>query len=199
MKKGLIINAILVGLLILTNVYRPESIEVVVEQPEVTVEEIVIENTEVEEQEIEDVEVTSRGGEIREGNGFTGYQITSYHPGDGYGSGTRTGSGKSINNFDTMEIGNKTVYTYDGKVVVAAATEELYNTGYSVRNAQVRQDGKHYFRYYDELQINIDGTYYDAIVLDSCGAAMWEGELRIDIFVPTSSDIINRSNVDILV
>lgn len=194
MKKLIGINLTLVILLVMTSLVKIEntqlnstSIEVVAD----VTEEPVIEET---------VEVTSRGGtERKEGTQMTGYQITSYHPGDGYGSGTKTGSGKSIYDFDTMVIGNKEVYTYNGKIVVATATEELYNTGYSVRGAQRRQEGKHYFRYYDELQINIDGTYYDAIVLDSCGASMWEGEFRVDIFVPTSSDIINRSNVEIIV
>ena len=93
-----------------------------------------------------------------------------------------------------MKIGNKSVYTYKGKIVVACATQELKKSGYSVKGAQSQQV-KHYFKYFDELKINIDGTLYDAICLDSCGAAMWKGEYRIDIYVPSASDVINRSNV----
>lgn len=198
MKKLLGLNAILIVILISTSLVKYEEVE----ETQVIAEVQIEQETEYKvEGHKEMVQVTSRGGTTirKEGKTYSNYQITSYHPGDGYGSGTRTGSGKSISDFDTMMIGNKKVYTYKGKIVVATATEELYNTGYSLRNAQKRQEGKHYFRYYDELQINIDGTYYDAIVLDSCGASMWEGEFRVDIYVPTSSDIINRRNVDIIV
>lgn len=157
--------------------------------------------TEVVEQPVQEtkpeVQVTSRSGtsSIRNTKTLTGYRITSYHPGDGCATGTKTGSGKTINDFNTTTIGGKRVYTYQGKIVVATATEELLRSGYNVKGGGTRQQGKHYFKYYDTLKINIDGTYYDAIVLDSCGAAMWQGEKRIDIFVPSSSDIINRSNV----
>lgn len=143
----------------------------------------------------ETTQVTSRGGMVRDYTTLTGYRITSYHPGDGCATGTKTGSGKTIYDFGTKVVSGKTVYTYQGKIVVACATEELLNSGYNVNGGGTRQEGKYYFRYYDTLKINIDGTYYDAIVLDSCGASMWQGEKRIDIFVPNSSNIINRSNV----
>lgn len=153
---------------------------------------------ETAERIVKEQEVTSRGGSVRmeETKSLGTYQITSYHPGDGCLSGTKTGSGKTINDFNTMKIGNKNVYTYKGKIVVACATEELLKSGYNVKGGGNRQEGKHYFRYYDEGKMNIDGTWYDFIVLDSCGAAMWEGESRIDIFVPSSSDIVNRRNVE---
>lgn len=147
-------------------------------------------------------------GEVNSGNSnssshdtsvkTTGYKITSYHPGDDYGSGTKTGSGFSIDDFDTMKIGDKTVYTYEGKIVVAAATEELLNTKYDVRGAKESQPDKYYFRYGETLQIKFDGNTYDAIVLDSCGASMWNGQYRIDIFVPSEQDIINNSDAEII-
>ena len=143
-------------------------------------------------------QVTSRSSEERQQTiQKTKYKITSYHPGDGYSSGTVTGSGKSIKDFNITTISGKDVYTYKGNIVVAAATQELYNTGYSEYGANVKQADKHYFRYYDTLQINIDGNWYNAVVLDSCGASMWQGEYRVDIFVPTAKDVINRTNVDI--
>lgn len=156
-----------------------------------------------EDTKSEEVKVTSRGGgeSIRHNNTTiktTGYRITSYHPGDGYGSGNKTGSGKSTSSFDTMKIGNKNVYTYQGKIVVAAATKELLNTGYSVKGAQTSQPDKHYFKYYDTLKIKFNGNTYDAIVLDSCGASMWTGEYRIDIYVPTAQDVINSNNVELI-
>lgn len=131
-------------------------------------------------------------------NKLSGYRITSYYPGDNCASGSKTGSGKSIKDFEILNINGKSVYTYKGKIVVATATEELLKSGYNVKNSGTRQSDKHYFTYYDEIKINIDGQYYDAIVLDSCGAAMWKGQYRIDIFVPTAKDVIDRHNVDVI-
>lgn len=179
--------------------------EVLQEENNIPIEEnSVIEEPKENTDEIAKVEekigVTSRGNtEPRNTNKtvLTGYRITSYHPGDNCGSGTKTGSGKTINNFQTMKIGNKNVYTYKGKIVVATATEELLKSGYNVKGGGTRQEGKHYFRYYDELQLQIDGKWYDCVVLDSCGASMWSGEFRVDIYVPSASNVINRSNVSV--
>ena len=129
------------------------------------------------------------------------FRITSYYPGES-GVGRKTGSGLSTSDFDIIKIGNKSVYSFQGKVVVAAATEELLkvaqNGGIKLsRNGKERQEGKHYFRYNDTLTINIDGQNYDAIVLDSCGASMWEGEKRIDIFVPSASNVVDRYDTTI--
>lgn len=157
-------------------------------------------DTQEEQLQPEQTAVTSRSGSTTRAetqkvdNSLQGYKLTSYHPGDGCLSTNKTGSGLTTNDFKTMKIGNKSVYTYKGKIVVACATNELKKAGYSVRGAQQEQT-KHYFNYFDELKIKIDGQLYDAICLDSCGAAMWKGQYRIDIYVPTSSDVINRSNV----
>lgn len=117
------------------------------------------------------------------------FQITNYYTGDGYETSTKTGSGKSTKDFSTITIDGKRAYTYNGKIVVACATEELLtycknHPGYISHNGGKRQSGKHYFQYFDEMKITLNGKQYDAICLDSCGAAMWEGEHRIDIFVP---------------
>lgn len=169
------------------------------QEKEEIIEEVNAINTEAKVKET--VSVTSRGGTVSTRPSTTqktsGYRITSYHPGDGYGSGNKTGSGKSTKDFSTMKIGNKSVYTYQGKIVVAAATKELLNTGYSVSGAQTSQPDKHYFKYGDTLTLTFNGNTYEAIVLDSCGASMWTGEYRIDIYVPTASDVINCSNVTI--
>lgn len=154
-------------------------------------------NTNTEVQQTSD-SVTSRGGMTpRTVIKYTNYRITSYHPGDNCLSTNKTGSGKTTNDFVIKTICGKQVYTYKDKIVVAAATQELYNTGYSKNGSQVEQADKHYFKYYDTLKITLDGTDYDAIVLDSCGAAMWQGEHRIDIYVPNSDNVLNRSNVTI--
>ena len=162
-----------------------------------SIEEPAVETNEVSK--VESQPVTSRGGltqrpETKVDNSLEGYRITSYYPGDGCLSTNKTGSGLTTSDFSTMKIGNKSVYTYKGKIVVACATQELKKSGYSVKGAQSQQV-KHYFKYFDELKIKIDGTLYGAICLDSCGAAMWKGEYRIDIYVPSASDVINRSNV----
>lgn len=173
-------------------------LEVLNEQQSLSDKEKIVEEVKQQASEEKQPEITSRGGssirDLSNTKKLTGYRITSYHPGDNCASGTKTGSGKTINDFSTLKIGNKSVYTYKGKIVVACATKELLNTGYNVKGSQNAQN-KYYFKYYQEFTLIIDGTAYDAICLDSCGAAMWEGEYRIDIFVPSSNDIINRSNV----
>lgn len=151
-------------------------------------------NTEVQQTS----SVTSRSGiSVRKTIKYTNYRVTSYHPGDNCLSTNTTGSGKTTNDFTIKTICGKQVYTYKGKIVVAAATQELYNTGYNKNNSQTKQADKHYFKYYDTFKITLDGNDYEAIVLDSCGAAMWQGEYRIDIYVPDSTNVLNRSNVTI--
>ena len=125
---------------------------------------------------------------------FDYYRLTSYYNGDSMSSGSKTGSGKSISDF---QINEKGWYTYKGKLVLAAATEELLKSGYSVRMANVRQDEKHYFRYYDEVTIVIDGISYNGIILDSCGASMWYGETRVDLFVSSKEYLVDRKNVKV--
>lgn len=144
--------------------------------------------------------VTSRSSvSTRKFINYTNYRVTSYHPGDKCLSTDTTGSGKTTNDFTLKTICGKQVYTYKDKIVVAAATQELYNTGYNKNNSQTKQMDKHYFKYYDTFKIILDGKEYEAIVLDSCGAAMWQGEYRIDIYVPDSNNVLNRSNVTIKV
>ena len=211
-------------IIFLTGLYfvLPESITINTEIKEEQKEQIenIVRNTMQEEQEkikqkeekekekeetteVEKQETTSRSSlntrqettEVtKEDKSLTGYRITSYYAGDGYGTNNRTGSGKTTADFSTITISGKKVYTYQGKIVIAAATYELLNTGYSVNGAQTQQT-KHYFHYYDTGKINIDGTFYDFIVLDSCGASMWLGYYRFDIMVPSNSDTINRYNV----
>ena len=172
-----------------------QSQPVIEQQPEVTSRSLAVPRSSNEfiEESIEQETIT----EVEEDdNILTGYDITSYYPGDGYQSTANTGSGKTPANFGTTQIGNKTVYTYQGKVVVAAATKELLKTGYSVKGSQNPQN-KHYFRYYDTGKMKINGQWYDFIVLDSCGASMWEHYYRLDIFVPNGSNVVNAKNIEI--
>ena len=90
-------------------------------------------------------------------------RLTSYYPEEGE---TMTATGLGINDFQTNEKG---WFTYNGKLVVATASTRLGYTNMRTYNL------------YDEIVLNIDGIDYNAIVLDVCGACMWDN--RIDLFV----------------
>ena len=130
-----------------------EAIMTIAEQP-----------NEIEEPKVEEV--------------FYETRMTSYYPGDDCKSGTVTGSGKSIKDFEVNEYG---WYTYNGKLVIAAATKYLLNYGFTL------SEGVHTYKYWEEITIEIDGVRYEAIVLDSCGHAMHSD--RIDLFVSNSKSV----------
>ena len=141
--------------------------------------EVVEEKQEIEEQFVEQEEVQKEN--IQENASYeeitiidTSYatRMTSYWADDGYGTGNCTGSGLCSWDLQTNEKG---WYTYQGKLVVAAATTYLANRGWYVG------DGVHLYKYGDELTLMIDGIEYDAIVKDSCGNCMKTD--RIDLFV----------------
>lgn len=135
---------------------------------EVKQEEPVIERKEEETRSIEQEEP-----KIEENLGYT-TRMTSYYPNDSLGTGSITGSGLGPSNF---EVNDKGWFTYQGKLVIATATDYLISRfGLA--------DGVHTYRYYNELVLNIDGIDYQAIVLDSCGNCMRTG--RIDLFVSGS-------------
>lgn len=90
-------------------------------------------------------------------------RLTSYYPEEGE---TMTATGLGINDFQVNEKG---WFTYNGKLVVATASTRLGYTNMRTYNL------------YDEIVLNIDGIDYNAIVLDVCGACMWDN--RIDLFV----------------
>ena len=193
-KKLLVINTILIILLI-----KLPSNKIIKEE---NLNEIVL-NQDVE---VKKTEVTSRSLEeprqeeqtqIIEDKTLEGYRVTSYHPGDNCLTSTKTGSGKTINDFSIITIDGKQVYTYQGRIVVAGATNALLKSGYS-KNGSQEEQVKHYFNYYDTGRIKINNEWYGFIVLDSCGAAMWKGYYRLDIFVPSSNDVIDIKNVEII-
>lgn len=119
------------------------------------------------------------------------YRLTSYYTNDGTNSGSCTGSGICT---DQFEINSKGWYTYNNRLVVAAATNECLNANGNDACARYNEpvSGRHYFNYFDEIQVEIDGEMYDAIVLDSCGASMFVSEDRIDLFVSSSEYAIDR-------
>lgn len=132
-----------------------------------------VQNPPIEQKEEEIQPIEEPEPKIEE-NSFYTTRLTSYHTNDG-SSGNCTGSGLCTNNF---EVNDKGWYTYQGKLVVATATEYLLKYGFSLA------DGVHTYRYYDEIVLNIDGIDYQAIVTDSCGNCMRTG--RIDLFVSGS-------------
>lgn len=108
-----------------------------------------------------------------------------------------TGSGKNENNFGIdPTLG---CYTYNGKVVLAAATNLLLNNSNWKKRSHV-----HYFDYYDEVNFTYNGKTYTGIILDSCGVSMapenyYTGSKAktnvLDMFFPTNSSA-NKSKIN---
>ena len=108
------------------------------------------------------------------------YRLTSYYLNDDCNSTDCTGAGFCAKDLVPNEKG---WYTYNGKLVIAAATTYMQNV-FGVK------ENKLYFKYYDELLLTIDGVEYEAIVLDTCGAC-YKNEI-IDLFVKDASSAIDR-------
>lgn len=102
-------------------------------------------------------------------------RLTSYYP---TRASAVTGCGLEFTYFDVNENG---WFTYDGRLVIATATDYLLNYGWKLA------DGVRTYEYYQELILNIDGVDYLAVVLDSCGLCMQTG--RIDLFVMDKNSI----------
>ena len=169
-KRGKTLVAILIMIPILVIIFNGTKNEVnakvdvaMTEEANIIATETIKEEEPIEE-EVEEV--------------FYETRMTSYYPGDDCKSGTVTGSGKSIKDFEVNEYG---WYTYNGKLVVATATKYLLNYGFTL------SEGVHTYKYWDEITIEIDGVRYEAIVLDSCGHAMHSD--RIDLFVSNSKSV----------
>lgn len=107
--------------------------------------------------------------------------VTNYFLGDS-SSGTTTASGKQIKDFKVNEQG---MYTFNGMIVVATANTE--------RLKWPLRDGYKSHSLYSVLSLEIDGTVYEAIVLDICGSCYGvEGEekQRYDVF--TTGNVIGK-------
>ena len=138
------------------------------------VEEEVEEVEDVEEEYVEPIEETYVEPVVEISDVYT-TRMTSFYPAE---SSDCTGSGLCSWDFGINENG---WYTYNGKLVVATATQYLANQGWYLA------DGVHTYRYYDEITLVIDGVEYQAIVLDSCGSSMRTD--RIDLFVKDASSV----------
>lgn len=167
-KRGKTLVAILIMIPILVIIFKGTKNEVSAKE-EIVLAETQNEIVEVMQEELIEEEVEEVFYETR---------MTSYYPGDDCKSGTVTGSGKSIKDFEVNEYG---WYTYNGKLVVATATKYLLNYGFTL------SEGVHTYKYWEEITIEIDGVRYEAIVLDSCGHAMHSD--RIDLFVSNSKSV----------
>ncbi len=111
-------------------------------------------------------------------------RFTSYWVGDGSSADT-TSSGLNSKDFEVNENG---WYTYQNKVVLAAATDICLEakTGACGKYNEL-PEGYNLHSLYDELTIYVDEVAYDAIILDSCGASFWQEEYqRYDLYI--SSD-----------
>lgn len=129
---------------------------------------------EVEEEYVEVVEETYVEPVVEVSNEYT-TRMTSFYPAE---SSDCTGSGLCSWDFGVNENG---WYTYNGKLVVATATQYLANQGWYLA------PGVHTYRYYDEITLVIDGVEYQAVVLDSCGSSMRTD--RIDLFVRDAGSV----------
>lgn len=109
-------------------------------------------------------------------------RFTSYYTGDGTGAGSCTASGKCTSDFEIDDQGR---YTYDGKLVIAAATHSctVATTGVCAQYNWL-PEGFHEYDLYDEIMVEINGSRHNGIVLDVCGGSYFDEPVqRYDIFV----------------
>jgi len=177
-KRGKTLVAILIMIPILVIIFKGTKNEVSAKAEEIVLAES---QTEIVEQVVEEEPIEEEVEEV-----FYETRMTSYYPGDDCKSGTVTGSGKGVKDFEVNEYG---WFTYDGKLVVATATKYLLNYGFTL------SEGVHTYKYWDEIEIEIDGVRYEAIVLDSCGHAMHSD--RIDLFV-SNKDSIKDTTIKVI-
>lgn len=102
-------------------------------------------------------------------------RLTSYWVNDDCNSADMTASGKSSKDF---QLNDKGWYTYNGKLVVATASYRLGRTNQRT------------YKLYEELTLIINGTSYEAIVLDVCGSCMIYN--RIDLYVKDKQHMIDQ-------
>lgn len=136
---------------------------------------------EIEEEYVEPVEETYVEPVVEISDVYT-TRMTSFYPAE---SSDCTGSGLCSWDFRVNDNG---WYTYNGKLVVATATQYLANQGWYLA------PGVHTYRYYDEITLVIDGVEYQAIVLDSCGSSMKTD--RIDLFV-NGADTVKDTMIEV--
>ena len=156
----------------------------------------------------ESVEVPTEGIELSnipvEVAEYQEVYFTNYYQGDGSSTsrvGANTPDGERITT-DLFEVNEMGWYTYNGKVVVATATHECIKSNYEACALYNEyEEGITYYSYHDEIEIEVKGVRYKAIVLDSCGKShdkeylnkYDEGLNRIDIFVVNKNHSIGKA------
>lgn len=115
--------------------------------------------------------------------------FTNYYTNDPTGSTHRTGSGLTTDQFEVNHLG---WYTYEGKVVIATATNEcLRSNGPGCYLYSEVGEGFEVYNYKDTITFMFDEQGYEGIILDSCGACHVlqpdEEHQRFDIFIADSS------------
>lgn len=126
--------------------------------------------------------------------------LTRFYPSDSTGSDTCMATMCLSNK--KIKVNEKGWYTYDGKVIIAAATNACR---LRCKNRSKYGDFPSDFRiydYYDEILFRVEGVTYTGIILDSCGACMWhingEKNQRYDIFTvdgSSSSSLLTTGNI----
>jgi hypothetical protein len=114
--------------------------------------------------------------------------MTTFHSGDGYGTGSCTGSGLCEKDFT---VNDKGWYLYKDRLVLAGATRYLLKHGYK------EQIGKKYFTYGENVTVIIDGVSYPGTIWDSCGACTSSSNNIIDLFVSGPSAVFTK-NVSVI-
>ena len=107
-------------------------------------------------------------------------RITSYWVNDECNSEDMTASGKSSKDF---QLNDKGWYTWNGKLVIATASTRLGSSSQKT------------YKLYQEVELLINGTTYQAVVLDVCGACQRNN--RIDLFVKDRAHAIDQ-NIEII-
>lgn len=135
MKKHILINLIMIILMIINLLpNNKQNYNDIVEN--IIKEEIVIEEISSRSEKSRDIiqeseniiEDASKIDENEHTDVLLGYRITSYYPSE---SSNITSSGKTTNDFDIININGKQVYSYQGRIVVAGATNALLKSGYN--------------------------------------------------------------------
>lgn len=159
-----------------------KTTEILVKQEEIVLPSEIVINEEKQEETKEVIEKPKE---------YISYRLTSFWANDDYDTSSCTGSGLCEEDFD---INNNGWYTYNGKLVLAAATYEcLYSHSGACNNWNIMKEGKIYYNYYDEIEIIIDGNTYGGIILDSCGVCMHiDYEQRLDLFISGKDYAIDR-------
>lgn len=121
--------------------------------------------------------------------------FTHYYVGDSMASANITSTGHTSADFTLNSEG---WYTYQGKVVLAAATQICLNvkSGACGRYNSV-PNGVKVYKLYDTITFQVNNKEYKGIILDSCGACMTlhssdDYVQRYDIFIGGSKFRFNK-------